>query len=85
MGVHQPTDASWSDLPALLAERILREAFQASKRSLLQRLRMILVCKCGSTLTAQPCVPMCSSSSRVLLALHLLCSTGHMQGCQIVH
>ncbi len=53
-----PTEASWSDLPAPLAERILRQAFQDSSRSLLQRLRMSLVCKYGFGPRAplQPCV-----------------------------
>ena len=42
----QPRHASWSSLPAPLAERIVRQAFENSGRAVLQWLRLSLVCRC---------------------------------------
>ena len=45
MGPRQP--ATWSSLPESLAARILRHAFQATGRSVQQRLQLSLVCRRG--------------------------------------
>ena len=42
----QPRPASWSSLPAPLAERILSQAFQDSDRTVPLWLRLSLVCRC---------------------------------------
>ncbi len=41
------TEASWSSLPEPVAAHIVQSAFHDSGRTLLQRLRMSLVCKCA--------------------------------------
>ena len=63
MGSRQPKDADWSSLPAPLAKRILRQAFQSSSRSLASWLRLSLVCKCDlRPRTAARSIDLCAST-----------------------
>ena len=62
MGSRQLTDADWSSLPAPLAKRILRQAFQDSGRSLASWLRLSLVCKCDLSRTAARSITLCDNT-----------------------
>ena len=64
MGSPQPkeADADWSSLPAPLAKRILRQAFQGSGRTLVSWLRLSLVCKCELRRTAPRLTTLCATA-----------------------